>query len=148
MYAMLFLLLVGLLLHGGDAQQICQWTSPMDDVDRSLFAEIHNTYRAYVARGQGYRLGGRLPGSTGLFEMKYDCQLELMAQMNTYGCNYTSHPTGTSVNYFWTVNEPRAWSKRELVPMAVAQWYKPVLSYGTSGKDITLTPGMESFANV
>ncbi|KAK5964508.1 hypothetical protein GCK32_009415 [Trichostrongylus colubriformis] len=96
---MFFLLLVG-LLHGGDAQNICQWTSPLNDVDRSLFVEMHNTYRAYVARGQAYQLGDKLPGSTGLFELKYDCQLELMAQMNTYSCNQTFHPPTTSINYF------------------------------------------------
>ncbi|KAK5964507.1 hypothetical protein GCK32_009414 [Trichostrongylus colubriformis] len=131
---MLFLLLVG-LLHGGDAQHICQWTSPLNDVDRSLFVDIHNTYRAYVARGEAYQLNGKLPGSTRLFELKYDCQLELMAQMNTYSCNQTFHPPTTSMNYFTIANEPLDWDEHDLIPMAVSSWYQPVLNFGIDVHD-------------
>ncbi|KAK5966248.1 hypothetical protein GCK32_005422 [Trichostrongylus colubriformis] len=140
---MLFLLLVSQLFHEVDAQHICQWTSPLDDVDRSLFVDIHNTYRAYVARGEAYQLGAKLPGSPGLFELKYDCQLELMAQMNTYSCNQTFHPPTTSINYFTLVNEPHAWSKRDLIPIAASSWYQPILDTRNRSD-----PRLEPFANM
>ncbi|KAK5982430.1 hypothetical protein GCK32_011354, partial [Trichostrongylus colubriformis] len=140
---MLFLALAGLLLHGGGAQHICAWSSPMNDVDRGLFLDILNTYRAYVARGEAYQLNGKLSGSNELFELKYDCQLELMAHMNTYSCNQTFHPPATSINYFMFVNEPHAWSKRDLIPMAASSWYQPVLDFWNKSD-----PRLESFVNM
>ncbi|KAK5966556.1 hypothetical protein GCK32_012180, partial [Trichostrongylus colubriformis] len=140
---MLFLALAGLLLHGGGAQHICAWSSPMNDVDRGLFLDILNTYRAYVARGEAYQLNGKLSGSNELFELKYDCQLELMAHMNTYSCNQTFHPPATSINYFMFVNEPHAWSKRDLIPMAASSWYQPVLDFWNKSD-----PRLESFVNI
>ncbi|PIO68196.1 hypothetical protein TELCIR_10036 [Teladorsagia circumcincta] len=126
---------------------LCTWSTPINDTARSLFLEAHNIYRAYVTRGEAYHKGGKLNGSKNLFEMKYDCYLELMSMTETYDCSRSSPLPPASFNRFTIENEPYALSEGELIRTTVGSWYRPILSVSLLGPP-TFSYALESFAKV
>ncbi|ETN86235.1 SCP-like protein, partial [Necator americanus] len=99
---MLVLLLALLCVNVANTQvrSVCNNPPLQADTIRYTFLKKHNELRRDLAKGTLDALKGTFRGSTSLFAMNYDCDLEIDALMAVKGCpNQVSSADGTSMNY-------------------------------------------------
>ncbi|KAK6731378.1 hypothetical protein RB195_007695 [Necator americanus] len=105
----MFIFLLGLISIAGaaanplTARSVCANPPRGDDKIRKAFFEGHNKIRQELATGLMDDDGGALTGSTSLFMLSYNCELEIQALVASSACESESNTPGDvegkSVNY-------------------------------------------------
>ncbi|KAK6731209.1 hypothetical protein RB195_007584 [Necator americanus] len=105
----MFIFVLGLVSIAGaaanplTARSVCSNPPRPDDKIRKAFLEGHNKIRQELATGPMDDDGGALPGSTSLFMLSYNCELEIQALVASSACesesNTPSDIEGKSINY-------------------------------------------------
>ncbi|ETN86241.1 hypothetical protein NECAME_01369 [Necator americanus] len=122
---------------------VCSNPPRPDDKVRLEFQTQHNNYRTNLATGTVDDAGGTLPGSTSLFMMSYNCELEIQALTVTSACDTQSNtPTvigGNSINYGIIHSHPGAPSDDDAVKdiqALMTKWMETSYEYNFDKKTV------------
>ncbi|WKX91217.1 hypothetical protein Q1695_009781 [Nippostrongylus brasiliensis] len=127
---------------------VCPSTTPIGDEERDQFLSTHNAFRKEIADGTAVQFGGQLVGSQQMFELKYSCELERIAHMNTAHCFKIFQPAGKSMNLYVYPKSAGKISKEDLISLAMSSWYEPIMEAAIDDNATFDNRRLEPFANM